>query len=78
MRTGWCARLKNAGALAAPKQAGVQMITVHGAPGSRVAGGPDDTVARCKGGSGKVANGDITSLKSKRVKCWGFTADADD
>jgi tRNA-dihydrouridine synthase B len=81
MRTGWCADVRNAPAIAlAAESAGVQMLTVHGRTREQGYKGlaEHDTVAHIKSRVKipVVANGDITSPQQARdvLQCTGADA----
>ena len=81
MRTGWCAQVKNAPALArAAESAGVQMVTVHGRTREQGYKGQaeHDTVAAIKAALRipVVANGDIDSPERARDVLRATGADA--
>ncbi|MFD1711600.1 tRNA dihydrouridine synthase DusB [Ottowia sp. GY511] len=81
MRTGWCAQVKNAPALArAAESAGVQMLTVHGRTREQGYKGQaeHDTVAAIKAALRipVVANGDIDSPERARDVLRATGADA--
>ena len=81
MRTGWCARVRNALAIArAAEQAGVQMVTVHGRTREQGYRGAAEyeTVAAVKAALKipVVANGDIDSPAKARAVLRATGADA--
>lgn len=81
MRTGWCAQVKNALAIArAAEQAGVQMLTVHGRTREQGYRGEAeyDTMAAVKAALRipVVANGDIDSPAKARAVLAATGADA--
>ena len=81
MRTGWCARVKNAVALArAAESAGVQMVTVHGRTREQGYKGAAEyeTIAEVKSRLRipVVANGDIDSPEKARAVLQATGADA--
>jgi tRNA-dihydrouridine synthase B len=81
MRTGWCARERNAVALArAAERAGVAMVTVHGRTREQGYGGAAEyeTIAAVKAALAipVVANGDIHSPQKAREVLRATGADA--
>ena len=81
MRTGWCAQVKNALAIArAAEQAGVQMLTVHGRTREQGYRGEAEyeTIAAVKAAlrNPVVANGDVDSPAKARAVLAATGADA--